>query len=77
MGEVIVLVTPARLSIRGTVVGGFIAVPEHERLDAEDARRLAQKLNECAARLEGWDEELVPVLRREADINERFLGTGG
>ena len=77
MAEVIVFVTPARLSSRGSVVGGFIAVPEHERLDADDARRLAQKLHDCATRLEGWDEELVPLLRQEAEINERFLGTGG
>jgi hypothetical protein len=74
VGEVLVLVSPAGLGRRGGVVDGYLSVPEHERLDPDDARALARKLDRAADRLEEWDAELIPVLRRQAEINDRFLG---
>ena len=73
-GEAVVHLHPARLSSRGNPIPGFIEVPTHERLSADDARRLSAKLHDAAEALKRWDDELLPVLAREAEINERFLG---
>ncbi len=69
-----VQITPAHLGKRGGVIPGYISSPEYQRLNAGECRELADRLLATADRLERWDAELLPVLQREAQINDMFLG---